>query len=78
MKSTPDQSSDLPESAPQPKRRGLLLGAGAAIAGGAVAVVASRSGALPDAAAGQQARADDAGGYRLTDHVRRYYETART
>ncbi|MBP6778184.1 MAG: formate dehydrogenase [Piscinibacter sp.] len=78
MKSTPDQSSDLPESAPQPKRRGLLLGAGAAIAGGTVAVVASRSGVEPAAAAGQQARADDAGGYRLTDHVRRYYETART
>lgn len=79
MKSTLDQSSNLPESAPKPKRRGLLLGAGAVVAGGAVAAVASRSGVEPAvAAAEQQARADDASGYRLTDHVRRYYETART
>lgn len=65
---------------PARSRRGVLLGAGAAAAAGAVAVLAVRGqAALPDTAATAQARAeDDAPGYRLSEHVRRYYETART
>lgn len=62
------------------KRRGWLLGLGAA---GAAAVVAK---ALPVAVVEQQAVAvaatvapeAGAGGYQLSPHVLRYYETARS
>lgn len=59
------------------KRRGLLLGAGAA--GAAVLAVKALPGAAPAAAATVAAKAvvDSAGGYQLTQHVLRYYETAR-
>ena len=60
------------------KRRGLLIGAGAAGA----AVLAAK--ALPGAAPVAEAVAstakkviDTSGGYQVTDHVLRYYETAR-
>ena len=58
-------------------RRHLFAGAGAA---GALAVVAA---ALPKGPAAEpvvQAKAPEAdanGGYQLTDHVKRYYQTAR-
>ena len=64
---------------PQPKRRQLVVGAGVAAAAALAAVAAVRhqtqapSGvakAGPEAAEGQ--------GYRLTDHVLRYYETTRS
>jgi hypothetical protein len=60
------------------KRRGWLLGLGAA---GAAAVVAK---ALPVAAVAEPELAvaaavtPQAGGYQLSPHVLRYYETART
>ncbi|HMC17226.1 MAG TPA: formate dehydrogenase [Albitalea sp.] len=59
------------------KRRGLLLGAAAAGA----AVVAAK--ALPGGAAAEVVEAaakpalDTAGGYQLTPHVLRYYETTK-
>jgi len=61
------------------KRRGVLLGSGVAAVAGAVAVLASRSLPVPVAAepvAGAPP-ADALGGYRLSKHVQRYYETAR-
>ena len=61
------------------KRRGLLLGAGAA--GAAVARRQGRCRACACRRAGAPRppprRADPAGGYRLTDHVLRYYATTR-
>lgn len=65
---------------PQPTgRRGMLLGAGAAAAAGAVAVLAPRSpGAAAEPSIATQARTEDSAGYRASEHVRRYYETART
>jgi hypothetical protein len=59
------------------KRRGLLIGAGAA--GAAVVAVKVIPGAAPVAtvAVAAKAAADTAGGYQLTPHVLRYYETAR-
>lgn len=60
------------------KRRGLLVGAGAA---GAAAVAATALPvAVPEAAAVAAAPGpvDGAAGYRLSAHVLRYYETART
>ena len=58
------------------RRRGLLLGAGAAGA----ALVAAK--ALPSApaevaAAPAKPAPDDKGGYQLTQHVLRYYETTK-
>jgi hypothetical protein len=67
-----------PTPAPQPlKRRGLLVGAGAA--GAAVLAVKVLPGAAPVApvVAAAKAVVDGAGGYQLTPHVLRYYETAR-
>jgi hypothetical protein len=71
-------SDPHPGSAPHPlKRRGLLLGAGAA--GAAALAARALPGAAPvaNAAVAAQAAVDTAGGYQLTPHVLRYYETAR-
>jgi hypothetical protein len=58
------------------KRRGLLLGAGAA--GAAVLAVKALPAAAPIAStAAAPSVADAAGGYQLTPHVLRYYETTR-
>jgi hypothetical protein len=58
-------------------RRGFLLGAGAASAAGAAAVVAARApGATAGPAVAAAALEEPKGrGYRLTAHVRKYYET---
>jgi hypothetical protein len=59
------------------KRRGLLIGAGAA--GAAALAVKVMPGAAPVTAAAMAATTvvDTAGGYQLTPHVLRYYETTR-
>ena len=62
-------------------RRKALAGAGAV--GAAAAVVAVSSGGLASApeqtASVEPTKTDDAaGGYRLTEHIKRYYSTART
>lgn len=72
-----DQRQPEVPSAPPGKRRSLLLGAGVA----GVAAVAAR--ALPVAptevasAAAKATAPDQGGGYQLTQHVLRYYETTR-
>jgi hypothetical protein len=65
-------------SAPHSKRRQLVVGAGVA-AGAALAAAAlkQRVEAPPVLAAGKP-DATQTAGYRLTDHVLRYYETTRT
>jgi hypothetical protein len=69
--------AEAPRASTNPtRRRGLLLGAGAAGA----ALVAAK--ALPTAPAEVAAAAakpalDDKGGYQLTQHVLRYYETTK-
>ena len=77
MKPDANESAAQPQASPL-KRRGLLIGAGATAAAGAVAALAARTEADAPVAPVKQARADDGEGYRLTDHVRRYYETIRT
>lgn len=61
------------------KRRGLLAGAGAV--GAAAVAVKLLPGAAPAAATAPVAAAakaiDTDGGYRLTAHVKRYYETTK-
>jgi hypothetical protein len=60
------------------KRRGVLLGTGAVALAGVAGAVASRN--APTEVAQVQAKLrpeGEADGYRLTAHVRRYYETIR-
>ena len=61
------------------QRRGLLIGAGAA-AGAAALAIRTLPGSAPVApvAVAAQASVDPAGGYQVTPHVLRYYETARS
>ena len=60
------------------KRRGLLIGAGAV--GAAVLAAKTLPGTAPvaaTAAATAKKAVDTSGGYQVTDHVLRYYETTR-
>jgi hypothetical protein len=66
----------MSEGQTKPRRRGFILGA--AVAGAATAAVV----ALPKAPTPETAQADqpvpapeNGGGYRVTDHVKRYYKT---
>ena len=72
-------SDQTPGNTPNPlKRRGLLLGVGAA--GAAAVAVKLMPGAAPVATAAVAAKKliDPAGGYQVTQHVLRYYETTRS
>jgi hypothetical protein len=74
-------ANDLPATGVSPvSRRTLFAGAGALGALGAVAAATGLSRAVPAAAPPvktAQAKAAEAGGYQLTDHVKQYYATAR-
>ena len=76
---TANSSPAKPETAPRSanaRRRNFLLALGAGGAGAAALAARSLSGIAP-AATG--ATDPDAGeGYRLTDHVKRYYQTTKT
>jgi hypothetical protein len=60
------------------KRRGMLLGTGVAAVAGVAAVVTARTlqASAPEPVARSSGDAN-AEGYRLSQHVLRYYETAR-
>ncbi len=77
--STADRSTPATNAAATPlKRRGLLIGAGAA--GAAVLAAKALPGAAPVATATAvtaKTAIDTRGGYQVTDHVLRYYETTR-
>jgi cysteine synthase len=62
----------------KPERRAVVAGVGAvgALAGVAAVLPGAARTADPAVAAAAPA-ADTKGGYQLTDHVRRYYQTAR-
>jgi hypothetical protein len=67
-----------PESAPRApvsKRRGFLLALGAGGIGAAAIAARPLKGNAPAAARDPDAASGD--GYRVTDHVRRYYRTAK-
>jgi len=65
------------EPAPALKRRGLLLGAG--VAGAAVLAAKALPGTAGEVVveAAVKPALDPAGGYQLTPHVLRYYETTK-
>ena len=65
-------------AAPPLKRRGVLIGSGVAAVAGVVAAVASRTELAPTPALVAHANhLPETDGYRLSQHVLRYYETAR-
>lgn len=59
------------------KRRGFLLALGAGGAGAAALAARSLTGVTPTAETTDPAAASGEG-YRVTDHVKRYYQTAKT
>jgi len=68
-----------PESSLRPanaKRRGFLLALGAGGAGAAAIAARSLSGVAPAATDASDSPSGES--YRLTDHVKRYYQTAKT
>ena len=75
----PANTSAKPEvstSRANTKRRGFLLALGVGGAGAAAIAARSLSGVAPAADAADSAA--DGESYRLTDHVKRYYQTAKT
>ncbi len=62
---------------PAVSRRRLFVASGATGALAAAAVVLPLSPAAPTVEAGATAPAEASGGYQLTAHVQRYYQTAR-
>jgi hypothetical protein len=58
-------------------RRRVFAGAGTVGALAAVAAVLPVAPTLPQATAQPKAAPDTTGGYQLTEHVRRYYQTAK-
>ena len=79
MKTKPAQGpAESAASAPRRDRRGLVVGTGVAGVAAVAAHALGRSGvAAPAAAAAASPAGDSAGGYRLTPHVLRYYETTK-
>ena len=65
-------------SGPLPKRRQLVVGAGVAAGAALAAAALKQHGEAPPGLAQGQPDAAQTEGYRLTDHVLRYYETTRT
>jgi hypothetical protein len=59
-------------------RRQLVVGAGVAAGAALVAVALKQRVEGPPAVAGAKSGPASADGYRLTDHILRYYETTRT
>ena len=73
-----DAQSVTPASDPLPKRRQLVVGAGVAAGAAIAAATLKQKVEAPAEVAKAAADTPAASGYRLTDHVRRYYETTRT
>ena len=81
MKSSPLPTfrADAPESqGPRTGRRQLVVGAGVAATTALAAAAFAPRGAAPAATAKAGADPAQGEGYRLTDHIRRYYETTRS
>jgi hypothetical protein len=74
---TTQSRSSEGSSATNAKRRGFLLALGVGGAGAAALAARSITGVSPTAETTDPA-ATTGEGYRLTDHVKRYYQTAKT
>jgi hypothetical protein len=73
--STPVSPSTQKATGTNAKRRGFLLALGAGGVGAAALAARSINGVSPQS---DGAATDDSQGYRATDHVKRYYQTAKT
>lgn len=71
--STPAVQSERNSTGTNAKRRGFLLALGAGGAG--AAALAARTLVAPQS---ESAAPDESQGYRVTDHIKRYYQTAKT
>jgi hypothetical protein len=72
--------SALPDKSPRStdtKRRGFLLALGLGGAGAAALAARSLSGVAPNATATPEDADAKGAGYQTTDHVKRYYQTAK-
>ncbi len=82
MKTEPSRKPQVAVSAAgeaEPRRRRLVVGAGVATAAAlAAAAVLKRPAAGPAEVAEGEPEAAKGQGYRLTDHVLRYYQTTRS
>jgi hypothetical protein len=69
----------MSQSRTQPSRRGFMLGTAAvSAAAAAVATLPRTEPETPSAPASEKPPApDNGGGYRLSEHVKRYYQTTR-
>ncbi|MDO8372520.1 MAG: formate dehydrogenase [Pseudomonadota bacterium] len=67
----------MQDSQPKPSRRGFFFGAAATGAVAAVAVALPGVQAPEAALQEPQPAPEKGGGYSLSDHVKRYYQTAR-
>ena len=65
----------MSESQPKPSRRGFILGAAVAGAATAAVVALPKQEASEPSAAEAPPKPERGGGYRVTDHVKRYYKT---
>ena len=73
--STPKSHSPKNSTGTNARRRGFLLALGAGGAGAAALAARSLTGGAPQ---GENAAPEDSQGYRVTDHVKRYYQTTKT
>lgn len=67
----------MQDSQPKPSRRGFFFGAAATGAAAAAVMALPGLQAPPVAAAIPKAMPENGGGYSLSEHVERYYKTAR-
>lgn len=65
----------MPESQAKPSRRGFMLGAAVASAATAAVVTLPKSPPGEASVAADPPKPERGGGYRLTEHVKRYYKT---
>ena len=81
MKSSPLPTARADASEPQGLRTGrrrLVVGASVAAGAALAATALQRKGDIAPPTVASNTDTTPAQGYRLTDHVRRYYETTRT
>ena len=73
MKNVVSAKEDVQMKSKSKSRRAFLLTASAGTAGAAVAIVAGRAPAVVPGATAAAPGADD--GYRVTEHIQKYYKT---
>lgn len=76
-RTSPAVQPDKSPRSPATRRRGFLLALGLGGAGAVALTARSLSGVAPNATATPEDSAVKGAGYQATDHVKRYYQTAK-